>query len=223
MRTLVLFDFDGTLADTAPDMAAAANRQRISHGLSPMPIEALRPYVSMGARGMIKASLGMESTHPEFENAKQEFLQDYEEHCTELTKLFDGIDELLEKIRSSGMKWGIVTNKHTRFADPIIKWLNLPDCAVVVCGDTTPHSKPHPMPLLHAAKLAGYESSESIYVGDDLRDIQAAKAAGMTSIAAAYGYCGTETPVQSWNADFIARCVQDIWECIHTHQALRLT
>jgi 2-phosphoglycolate phosphatase len=214
MSTLVLFDFDGTFADTAPDMAAAANRQRARRGLDPLPTEALRPFVSMGARGMVKASLGFTPEHPEFEQAKTDFLADYEANSTNLTRLFDGMEQLLDKIRSAGMRWGIVTNKITRYAEPIVQWLNLPDCAVLVCGDTTAHSKPHPMPLLHAAQACGFAPADCIYIGDDLRDIEAAKAAQMASIAAAYGYCGVEHPVQTWKADRIAYSVDEIWDAI---------
>lgn len=214
MTTLVLFDFDGTFADTAPDMASAANRQRLKRGLEPLPTERLRPFVSMGARGMIKASLGFEPDHPEFEQAKSDFLLDYEVNCTDQTRMFDGMDELLEQIRNAGMHWGIVTNKATKYATPIVQWLNLPDCAVLVCGDTTEYSKPHPLPLQHAARQVGYDPQHCIYVGDDLRDIQAAKAARMASIAAAYGYCGLEHPVDTWQADYIAEQTTKIWPAV---------
>lgn len=214
MSRLVLFDFDGTFADTAPDMAAAANRLRLARNLVPLPIEQLRPFVSMGARGMVKASLGFDVDHPEFESARVAFLADYEQNSTTDTVIFDGIGALLDNIRLANMRWGIVTNKHTRYAEPIVAWLNLPDCATLVCGDTLEFAKPHPLPLQHAAKQVGYEPSQCFYVGDDLRDIQAAKAAGMPSIAAAYGYCGTEHPVQSWGADAIVEHPLHIWDVI---------
>lgn len=214
MSTLVLFDFDGTFADTAPDMASAANRQRIKRGMPPLPLERLRPFVSMGARGMVGAALGFDTDHPEFEQAKAEFLADYEANSVDQTRLFDGIPELLGEIRSAGMRWGIVTNKMTRYAEPIVKWLDLPDCAVLVCGDTTEFSKPHPLPLEHAARQAGFEARRCVYIGDDLRDIQAARAASMASIAAAYGYCGTEHPVDTWQADYIVESASQIWSVI---------
>jgi phosphoglycolate phosphatase len=216
MTHLVLFDFDGTFADTAPDMAAAANRLRLQRGMPPLPVDRLRPFVSMGARGMIKASLGFDVDHPEFETARVAFLADYEQNSTTDTVIFDGIAELLENIRAANMRWGIVTNKHTRYAKPIVTWLNLPDCATLVCGDTVQFAKPHPMPLQHAAKEAGFEPQACFYVGDDLRDIQAAKAAGMPSIAAAYGYCGLEHPVDSWQADAIVEHPLHIWDAIQT-------
>ncbi|AWB34055.1 HAD family hydrolase [Orrella marina] len=211
MSILVLFDFDGTFADTAPDMAAAANRQRVKRGLAPLPVGSLRPFVSMGARGMVKASLDLDPDHPEFEQAKHDFLADYEANSTDQTQIFEGIDELLEKIRGANMQWGIVTNKITRYAMPIVEWLNVPDCAVLVCGDTTAYAKPHPLPLQHAAKQAGFEPERCIYVGDDLRDIQAAKAASMASIAAAYGYCGVEHPITTWQADRTVNHPSEIW------------
>jgi 2-phosphoglycolate phosphatase len=211
MSALILFDFDGTFADTAPDMAAAANRQREKMDLPPLPLEALRPHVSMGARGMIGAALGIGVDHPEFETWRVAFLQDYEASSTVHTRLFEGMPELLDDIRQADMRWGIVTNKHTRYAEPIVQWLGLPDCAVLVCGDTLEFAKPHPLPLQHAAKQTGFNADKCVYVGDDLRDIQAAKAAGMPSIAAAYGYCGLEHPVDTWGADEIVNHAREIW------------
>lgn len=217
MTRLVLFDFDGTFADTAPDMAAAANRLRLARDLEPLPVDQLRPFVSMGARGMIKASLGFDVDHPDFEAARVAFLADYEQNSTTDTVIFEGIGEVLQNIRAANMRWGIVTNKHTRYAEPIVAWLNLPDCATLVCGDTLEFAKPHPLPLQHAAKEVGFEPAHCFYVGDDLRDIQAAKAAGMPSIAAAYGYCGNEHPVENWGADAIVEHPTLIWDVIQAH------
>jgi phosphoglycolate phosphatase len=214
MTRLVLFDFDGTFADTAPDMAAAANRQRIKQGLAPLPEQALRPFVSMGARGMVKAALNLEPDHPEYEAARVAFLADYEQNSTSQTALFDGIDTLLDHIRAADMRWGIVTNKHTRYAQPIVAWLNLPDCATLVCGDTLEYAKPHPLPLQHAAREAGFETHHCFYVGDDLRDVQAARAAGMPSIAAAYGYCGVESSPHDWGADALVEHPTQIWDAV---------
>lgn len=213
MNGLVLFDFDGTFADTAPDMAAAANMQRAKHGLEPLPVETLRPMVSMGARGLVKAALSFDIDHPDFETARQGFLSDYEQVMTTDTRLFEGIDILLRQIRAAHMQWGIVTNKHTFLAEPIMTFLNLPDCAVLVCGDTCAHAKPHPMPLEYAAKQVGVSVDQCVYIGDDLRDIQSARAAGMPSIAAAYGYCG-EHPVGQWQADYIAHSTAELWPAI---------
>jgi 2-phosphoglycolate phosphatase len=215
MTRLVLFDFDGTFADTAPDMAAAANRQRQKRGLDPLPVTALRPFVSMGARGMVKAALDLEPDDAQYEAARIEFLADYEQNSTVDTVLFAGIDGLLENIRRADMRWGIVTNKYTRYAEPIVAWLNLPDCATLVCGDTVQYAKPHPLPLQHAAREAGFEPANCIYVGDDLRDIVAARAAEMPCIAAAYGYCGVEHPPHEWGADALVEHPSDIWDAVN--------
>lgn len=215
MRKLVLFDFDGTLADTAPDLAAAANKQRTRKGLPPLPYEALRPYASHGARGLLKAGLDMDPDHPEYESCRQQFLEDYEQDMTTHTTLFPGIKQLLSTLKDHDYAWGIVTNKMEYLAVPLVVHLGLyTDCAVTVGGDTTSHAKPHPAPLLHAAKQTGFDPSQCIYVGDDQRDIIAGKAAGMATLVAAYGYCGLETAVQAWQADAIAESPQDIWPAV---------
>jgi phosphoglycolate phosphatase len=215
MTALILFDFDGTLADTAPDLGAAANRQRIRAGLEPLPLEVLRPYSSAGARGLLRCALNLMPTDEAYEAHRVQFLKDYEAAMTVDTCLFDGVPELLAQIKNEGMAWGIVTNKATYLATPIVKALGLAqECAVLVCGDTTAHSKPHPLPLLHAAQQAGYDVERCLYVGDDLRDIQAAQAAGMPSIAAAYGYCGPEHPPETWQADHCAYSARDMWPAI---------
>jgi len=215
MTALILFDFDGTLADTAPDLGAAANRQRIRAGLEPLPLEVLRPYSSAGARGLLRCALNLMPTDEAYEAHRVQFLKDYEAAMTVDTCLFDGVPELLAQIKNEGMAWGIVTNKATYLAIPIVKALGLAqECAVLVCGDTTAHSKPHPLPLLHAAQQAGYDVERCLYVGDDLRDIQAAQAAGMPSIAAAYGYCGPEHPPETWQADHCAYSARDMWPAI---------
>jgi len=215
MTGLVLFDFDGTLADTAPDLAAAANRQRTRKGLEPLPYEALRPFASAGARGLLRAALDMKTDHPEYDDHRKQFLQDYEAAMTVHTRLFDGVPELLSQITAAGLTWGIVTNKATYLAAPIVSALGLSnDCAVLVCGDTTAHAKPHPLPLQHAAQEAGFSVDRCVYVGDDLRDIQAAQAANMISVAAGYGYCGSEHPVETWDADHYAATPLEIWPVV---------
>jgi len=215
MTALILFDFDGTLADTAPDLGAAANRQRTRVGLEPLPLEVLRPYSSAGARGLLRCALNLTPADEAYEAHRVQFLKDYEAAMTVDTCLFDGVPELLAQIKSEGMSWGIVTNKATYLATPLVEALGLAqDCAVLVCGDTTAHSKPHPLPLLHAAQQAGYGVERCLYVGDDLRDIQAAQAAGMPSIAAAYGYCGPEHPPETWQADHCAYSAKEMWPAI---------
>ncbi len=215
MTALILFDFDGTLADTAPDLAAAANRQRARAGLEPLPLEVLRPHSSAGARGLLRCALNLTPTDEAYEAHRVQFLKDYEGAMMVETCLFDGVTELLAQIKDAGMTWGIVTNKATYLATPLVAALGLArDCAVLVCGDTTAHTKPHPLPLLHAAQQAGFGVEQCLYVGDDLRDIQAAQAAGMPSIAAAYGYCGPEHPPETWQADHCVYSAKDMWPAI---------
>jgi len=183
----VLFDLDGTLADTAPDLAAAVNRMRAEHGHEPLPIERLRPFASAGARGLVHAAFGIKPDDGEYPALREAFLEFYAEKVCERTRLFPGVDELLRELRSREVRWGIVTNKATRFTERIITKLGLkPDC--VVCGDTTPHLKPHPAPLLHAAKDLNLPAQSCFYLGDDLRDMQAARAAGMRPVAVEWGY-----------------------------------
>ena len=215
MTALILFDFDGTLADTAPDLAAAANRQRTRAGLEPLPLEVLRPHSSAGARGLLRCALNLTPADETYEAHRVQFLKDYEAAMMVDTCLFDGVTELLAQIKDAGMTWGIVTNKATYLATPLVAALGLAkDCVVLVCGDTTAHTKPHPLPLLHAAKQAGFGVEQCLYVSDDLRDIQAAQAAGMPSIAAAYGYCGPEHPPETWQADHCAYSARDMWPAI---------
>jgi len=215
MSALILFDFDGTLADTAPDLAAAANRQRTLRGLEPLPYETLRPVASQGARGLLRVALNMTQEHPDYETTRRQFLADYEAASTVHSRLFPGIAELLDTIRERGLAWGIVTNKVTHLALPVVTFLGLAQhSAVVVCGDTTAHSKPHPLPLQHAAKEAGYPTDRCIYIGDDLRDVQAAHAAGMPAIAAAYGYLGQDENVTLWSAEATANTPAELWDAI---------
>ncbi len=214
VRRLVLFDFDGTLADTAPDLAAAANRQRHDRGLPPLPYEALRPYASHGARGLLKAALDLDAQSEAYEPARQQFLRDYAEAMLVHTRLFPGIQALLDRLGSRAYGWGIVTNKVESLALPIVRHLGLQDrCLVTVGGDTTPHTKPHPEPLLHAARQAGFAPGDCLYIGDDERDIVAGQSAGMATVAAAYGYCSLDDPAR-WGADAIAAAPEDLWPLI---------
>ena len=217
MKTLVLFDFDGTLADTAPDLAAAANRQATRAGHPPAPYESLRAVASKGARGLLKVAMGLTPEDAAFEAHRKQFLEDYAAASTVDSRLFDGIDGLLANLTARGIGWGIVTNKVTYLAEPIVAHLGLmDDCATLVCGDTIAHAKPHPLPLLHVAEQAGYSAEDCIYVGDDLRDIQAAHAAGMPAIAAAYGYLGENADFTQWAADALAETPADLWPAIET-------
>ena len=208
MKPLVLFDFDGTLADTAPDLAAAANQQRLRRGLPALPYEQLRPMASHGARGLLGVALGLTPDSPEYEACKQQFLDDYAANIAVHTVLFPGVEDLLADLVREGWAWGIVTNKATRFTTPLVRHLALEQhSAVVVCGDTTAYSKPHPEPLLHAAREVGIAPRHCLYVGDDQRDIIAGQAAGMKTIATAYGYCGNGVPVETWGADTVVDSV----------------
>ena len=194
----MLFDLDGTLADTAADLGRAMNRMRRSRGLAEVPIEQVRPYASSGARGLLQAGFGMLPEHPEFKSMREEFLAFYDEAVCVDTRLFPGIAELLAELEARAIPWGIVTNKAIRFTRKIVAALGLEQrIACVVCGDTTPHLKPNPASLLHAAKKLRLAPPACVYLGDDQRDIDAAHAAGMRSIAVAWGY--GENP-EAWNA-----------------------
>jgi phosphoglycolate phosphatase len=220
MQKLVLFDFDGTLADTAPDLAAAANKQRTRRGLEPLPLDAYRAYASHGARGLLKIALDMATDHPDYEDCRRQFLEDYENDMTSQTVLFPGVRELLSKLKENGYTWGIVTNKMEYLALPLVVHLGLAhECAITVGGDTTAHAKPHPAPLLYAAEKTGFEPAQCVYVGDDERDIIAGKAAGMATVAAAYGYCGHHAVTDSWQADIIADTAHDLWPAIQNWAA----
>jgi len=200
----IFFDLDGTLADTAPDLVAAANQLLVARNLPPKQYQVLRPLASAGARGLIGGTFGIGTDHPDFPPLRDEFFANYENALMVNSVLFEGIDHLLNELDSAKLPWGIVTNKSERFTKPLTELMGLHQRAVsTVSGDTTPHSKPHPEPILHAARLANIDPSQSIYVGDDLRDIVAGKAAGMRTVAAAYGYCGCEEPPGAWGADYL--------------------
>lgn len=200
----VLFDLDGTLADTAPDLAGAANRMRQRRGLPPLPVERLRPVASAGARGMIGVALNVGPGDPAFEALREEFLAEYAAALDVESRLFEGVPELLARLDGAGLPWGVVTNKAKRFTGPVLEALGLAErAAVVIAGDTTPHAKPHPEPLLEACRRLAMPPGGAVYVGDDLRDIQAARAARMPCVAAAYGYLGEQGDVSAWAADHV--------------------
>jgi phosphoglycolate phosphatase len=199
---LVLFDLDGTLADTAPDLAGAVNRMLIARGREPVPLEALRPLASHGARGLIGRAFGQTPADAGYETLRQEFFSEYESALCEDSVLFPTMAETLAALDAEDIRWGIVTNKIARFTEPLVHALGLSArAACVVSGDTTAHAKPHPAPLLHALRQAGYVAPQAMYVGDDLRDVQAGQAAGMRTVVAAYGYLGSGTPIEQWGAD----------------------
>jgi len=207
----VLFDLDGTLADTAPDLAAAANTMRLKRALPALPLETLRPLASAGARGLLGEAFGLTPDDPAYPAMRDEFLANYSADICAASTLFDGIAPLLAELDRRQIRWGIVTNKVTWLTEPLVALLGLAETsACVVCGDTTPHSKPHPAPLLHAARAMGIAPEAIVYVGDDLRDIQAGQAAGMRTIAAAYGYCGHALPANEWGADYLVDSVAEL-------------
>ena len=199
----VLFDLDGTLADTAPDLAAAVNRMRVEQDLAPLPIERLRPFASAGARGLVHAGLGVKPEDAEYAALRESFLEFYAERTCVETRLFPGIEELLRELGKRDIAWGLVTNKAKQFTEQIVAVLKL-DPACVVCGDSTPHLKPHPASLLLAAGQLGLSPQSCCYLGDDLRDIQAARAAGMRSIAVEWGYHHPDNEGPgAWKADAV--------------------
>jgi 2-phosphoglycolate phosphatase len=183
----VFFDLDGTLADTAPDLAAALNRLRAEQGLEPLPLERTRPFASAGARGLVHVGFGVKPGDDDYAALREAFLEFYAERTCVETRLFPGMAELLGALEAREIPWGIVTNKTTRFTEKIVAALELKP-ASVACGDTTPHLKPHPASLLHAAAQIGVAPAACLYLGDDLRDIQAARAAGMRAVAVEWGY-----------------------------------
>ena len=200
----VFFDLDGTLADTAPDLVAAANLLRTKRNLNPLPYEVLRPRASAGARGLIFGAFGLDKDHPEFEELRLEFLANYERNICVNTTLFDGMSQVLDDLESNAITWGIVTNKSERLTHPLLNLMNLAQRSqAIIGGDTTPFAKPHPAPILKAAEICSVNPLNCIYVGDDLRDIEAGKAAGMKTVAAAYGYCGCDEHISEWGADHI--------------------
>ena len=199
----VLFDLDGTFADTAPDMARALNAIRHRHDLSALPLAVIRPHVSHGARGMLDVGFGISPQHPTFAGLRDAFYDEYQQNVCVESSLFEGIESLVSTLEQHGIAWGIVTNKAARFALPIAQTLRFARRAgCIVCGDTTPHTKPHPAPLLLAAELIGIAPADTLYVGDDARDIQAAHAAGMRGVVAAYGYIGADTDPRLWGAEY---------------------
>lgn len=197
----VLFDLDGTLIDSAPDLGAAADKMRRDRGLPSFPLETYRPMAGAGARGMLGIGFGMAPEHPDFVSMKEEFFQNYEICLTQRTFVFDGVDALVNTLVSSGLPWGVVTNKSSRFTDPLTRAMPLfASARVVISGDTTPHAKPHPEPLFEAARRLGLDPKRCLYVGDDHRDIVAGLAAGMGTVAATYGYLGSVADTASWGA-----------------------
>ena len=200
----VLFDLDGTLVDSAPDLAGAGNDMRVARALPLLPLSHFRPMVGSGARGMVERALGVLPHDPAYAECRDEFLARYEARMTSETRVFAGLLPVLVAFAQHAMPWGIVTNKASRYSIPLVRSLgSLDAAATLVCGDTTPHAKPHPAPLLEAARRLGIDPSRCIYVGDDLRDVQAGTAARMPTVAVRWGYLGSGEPIESWGASCV--------------------
>ncbi len=207
----VFFDLDGTIIDSAPDLAGAANAMRRDRGMEPVDYDYLRPCVGSGARGMVGAAFGVGPDDKDFEAMRTEFLDRYTHMLLDKTRVFGDMEVVLQVLEAHPIPWGIVTNKHQRFTTPIVEGLGLDlRAAAVVCGDTTPHAKPHPAPLLEAARRANVDASRCVYIGDDRRDIEAARAAGMRSAAASWGYIDLGEVVADWGADVVLKDPKDI-------------
>ncbi|WP_457324982.1 HAD-IA family hydrolase [Roseateles sp. P5_E11] len=196
----MLFDLDGTLIDSAADLAAAANAMRADRGLTPLPLPQYRPHGGSGARGMLGQAFGAAPGQSGYDELKREFLDRYEALMYDSTRAFVGIEAELLGLADAGLAWGIVTNKAERFALPLAKALGLA-AGAIVGGDTTSHTKPHPAPLLEAARRLNVVPASCLYVGDDERDILAGRAAGMATAAAAWGYLGHSGEFRHWGAD----------------------
>ena len=207
----MLFDLDGTLIDSAPDLAGASNDMRLARGLPALPYERFRPMVGSGARGMVGAAFGVGPEETGFQALREEFLSRYELRMTQDTRVFANMLPVLKALEARACLWGIVTNKAMRFTEPLVRALGLQGrAAVVIAGDTTAHAKPHPAPLLEAARRMGFEPCQCAYVGDDLRDVQAGRAAGMTTVAVRWGYLGVGDPIEAWGADHVADSPDDV-------------
>ena len=198
----VLFDLDGTLVDSATDLGRAADKMRTDRGLEPRPLAQYRAMAGAGARGMLGIAFGIAPGDPDFDLLREEFFANYTACMFDHTAAFDEVTDLIAALDARGLRWGVVTNKAARFTEPLLRALPVfASCAVAVSGDTTPHAKPHPEPLFEAARRLGIAPGQCIYVGDDERDIVAGRAAGMVTVAANYGYLGSEASVKAWRAD----------------------
>ena len=207
----VLFDLDGTLLDTAPDFIAVINTLRERHGQPPLPAQTIRNSVSNGARALVTLGFGPEEHQPKFEQFRQELLELYQQELGQSSRLFPGMDALLQQLEGLSIPWGIVTNKPSRFTTPLLATLALDQrCSVVVCADQVQHPKPHPESLIKACELVQARPEHSIYVGDHARDIEAGQRANMQTILALFGYIAEHETPQHWGASFLAKHVEDI-------------
>ncbi|AKH19762.1 HAD family hydrolase [Sedimenticola thiotaurini] len=199
---LVLFDLDGTLADTAPDLAYALNQTLLRHGREALPFEQIRPHVSHGGIALIRAGFGIEPGHPEFQRYRDDMLAIYQDNIARHTALFPGMEQVLIQLEHHAIGWGVVTNKPAWLTDPLMDSMELTRrAACIVSGDTTPNSKPHPGPILYACQEAGIPPQECLYIGDAERDISAGRAAGTCTLTALFGYLNSTDQPEAWGAD----------------------
>lgn len=211
----VLFDLDGTLIDSAPELGAAADRMRVDRGMASLPLSAYRSMAGAGARGMLGVAFGLRPEDAQFAELREEFFKNYEALMLDGSHVFEGIEALIAQLDARGLHWGVVTNKASRFTVPLTA--NMPlfrTAGAIISGDTTPHAKPHPAPLLEAAQRMGIDPACCVYVGDDQRDIVAGRAAGMRTVAVAYGYLGAEADVTLWEADAVISLPLDLLQCL---------
>ena len=211
----VLFDLDGTLVDSAPDLGAAADKMRQVRGLSALPLDDYRPMAGSGARGMLHIALGVTPERADFLSLRDEFFANYHECLTQRTRTFAGVVELIDALLHRQIPWGVVTNKSSRFAIPLTTAMPMfASASAMICGDTTAYSKPHPEPLLEAARLMGVDPTQCVYIGDDKRDIDAGLAAGMTTVAVTYGYLGAVSDIDQWGAHAKINAIGELLQLI---------
>jgi phosphoglycolate phosphatase len=214
----LLFDLDGTLVDTAPDLAATLNTLRAEHGLAPLDFDLIRPHVSHGARAMVRVGFGIGEEDARFSALRERFLALYRDRLMVHSRLFAGMEELLAAVESRGVKWGIVTNKPAWLTEPLAAGLGLAErAACIISGDSTRNRKPHPEPLLHASALVGIAPERCLYVGDARRDVEAGRAAGMRTLVALFGYLGTDDRPHEWEADGLIDHPLDILPWLNAH------
>jgi 2-phosphoglycolate phosphatase len=211
----ILFDLDGTLIDSAPDLGAAADKMRLDRGLSSLPLANYRPMAGAGARGMIGVAFGIGPDHSDFPALREEFFTNYANCMTNTTYAFDGVTELIANLQTLAFPWGVVTNKSSRFTVPLTSAMPLfSSASTIISGDTTPHAKPHPAPLLEAARCLAIEPAHCLYIGDDERDIVAGLAAGMSTVAATYGYLGNVSDPRKWGAHAVINFPLDLLQLL---------
>jgi len=213
----VLFDLDGTLADTAPDLAFALNQVLIENDYAPLPFEVIRPEVSHGGIALIRLGFRIEPEHPDFDPLRQRLLKIYRDNIARETRLFPGMADLLKYIEQNNMNWGVITNKPGWLTEPLMEALKLSErAACIVSGDSCTNRKPHPEPILHGCQLAGSEVQHCVYIGDAQRDIESGQRAGMRTIVALFGYIGNSDAPHQWQADILLETPGDIVQWLAT-------